>query len=755
MRCLKRHLVAVVGIFLLQFAVAAEMPAATDESNLQMQKLTAFARTYGYVRFFHPSDQASLLDWNQLAIFGANEVLNSPEDESTEQVLQKIFGSVVVDLEFYKGDEKPRPETKKVAARDILAWQHFGVGLGGKGMYRSARTNRIVAEPVPTAPVANVLQAMDANELRGKEIRFRFQAKVDQKPCRLQGWFRVDRESEEKGLFDNMGDRPITKNEWNEYELSGTVDDDAELITFGVMMFGKGSGLIDDAKLEVKDGDDWSEVEIQNASFEDGDSVPEGWIGTAKGYDYVTETEDVAQGDQAMRIAVQTLTLAANGGFLEMVPELGEVVDAQVVMGLRVRMPLALPAGALYEKGDDDAVDRFVQRVADFSTEEPNVIAAANVAITWSVFQHFYSYFDQVETDWDSVLVSGMEMAAGATNRKTATSSLQWLVAQLDDGHGNVMDPERYKNMKYLPLSFGWVENQLVVLASNDDGIRVGDIVTQIDGVASEDRLIEDEALISGSPQWKRFRSLATLSVVFDGREKVTLKLKRGEKEWDAQFKTGTDRPPVPEKKDVVETIEEGEEDGSGAIYYVDLGRAEPKDVDPMIEKFANAKGIVFDMRGYPRGTQYLFQHMTDQHMQSAQWLVAQQVRPDRVDMADFDKRGRWEMPPREPRFKGNSVFITNGSAISYAESCMAIIANYKLGEIIGSPTAGANGNINPFALPGGYRVVYTGMRVINHDDSQHHVLGVKPTIPMEPTVGGIRDGRDELLEKAIELLKE
>jgi hypothetical protein len=45
-------------------------------------------------------------------------------------------------------------------------------------------------------------------------------------------------------------------------------------------------------------------------------------------------------------------------------------------------------------------------------------------------------------------------------------------------------------------------------------------------------------------------------------------------------------------------------------------------------------------------------------------------------------------------------------------------------------------------------------MRVINHDDSQHHVLGVKPTIPMEPTVQGIRDGKDELLEKAIEILK-
>ena len=753
---LSLQLCVVFSVVLLQFSVLAELRAATDEvSDLQVEKLNAFAKTYGYARFFHPGDRASLLDWNQMAIFGANEVLNSPDDESTQQVLSKIFSPIVVDLQFYEGPQKELPETKQVPASDILAWQHFGVGLGGKkGMYRSARTNRSVITSAPAAPFANVLQAMDANELRGKEIRFRFQAKVDQKPCRLQGWLRVDRESEEKGLFDNMGNRPITGSEWAEYELSGTVDDDAELITFGVMMMGKGSGLIDDARLEVKDGDDWSEIEIRNANFEDGDSSPEGWYGTAQGYDYVSETKDVAQGDQAMRIAVQTKTSAASAGFLDVVPKLGEVVDAEVATGLRVRMPLAMSADTRYEKGDDEQVDRFVQRVADFSNESDNVIATANIAITWSVFQHFYPYFDQVETDWDSVLISSMKMAATTDNRKTATKSLQWLVAQLHDGHGNVMDPMRYQNMKFLPLSFGWVEDQLVVLASDDDSVQTGDVVTHINGKPSIDCLVEEEALISGSPQWKRYRSLAQLSVVFDGRERVAFKLKRGDKEWEAELQTGTDRPPVAKKREVVDVIEEGKADGSGAIYYVDLGRAEPKDVDPMIEKFANAKGIVFDMRGYPRGTQYLFQHMTDDHMQSAQWLVSKQVRPDRADMAEFDKRGRWEMPPREPRFKGKFAFITNGSAISYAESCMAIVANYELAEIIGSPTAGANGNINPFELPGGYRVVYTGMRVINHDDSQHHVLGVKPTIPMEPTVQGIRDGKDELLEKAIEILK-
>ena len=118
----------------------------------------------------------------------------------------------------------------------------------------------------------------------------------------------------------------------------------------------------------------------------------------------------------------------------------------------------------------------------------------------------------------------------------------------------------------------------------------------------------------------------------------------------------------------MIDLIVEGDTDQEN-IYYVDLGRAEPGDVRKKLKEFANAKGIVFDLRGYPRGTQFLLQHMTDQHMQSQKWQVPKQVRPDRKDMNEFETGGRWEMPPQKPRFKGKMVFLTNSSAISYAEN--------------------------------------------------------------------------------------
>lgn len=98
-------------------------------------------------------------------------------------------------------------------------------------------------------------------------------------------------------------------------------------------------------------------------------------------------------------------------------------------------------------------------------------------------------------------------------------------------------------------------------------------------------------------------------------------------------------------------------------------------------------------------------------------------------------------------------AFLTDGRAISYAETYLGIVEHYRLAEIVGGPTAGTNGNINPFQLPGGYGVVWTGMKVLKHDGSRHHGVGILPTVPAEPTRAGIAAGRDEILERALKVV--
>jgi C-terminal processing protease CtpA/Prc len=109
---------------------------------------------------------------------------------------------------------------------------------------------------------------------------------------------------------------------------------------------------------------------------------------------------------------------------------------------------------------------------------------------------------------------------------------------------------------------------------------------------------------------------------------------------------------------------------------------------------------------------------------------------------------------PQAPRFKGRVVWINEPSVVSYGETCMAMIADYHLAALVGAPTAGTNGNANFIELPGGYRVMWTGMDVRRHDNSVFYCQGFVPDHPVPRTVQGIKDGRDEYLEKAIAVIE-
>ena len=127
-----------------------------------------------------------------------------------------------------------------------------------------------------------------------------------------------------------------------------------------------------------------------------------------------------------------------------------------------------------------------------------------------------------------------------------------------------------------------------------------------------------------------------------------------------------------------------------------------------LIPKLTKANGIVFDLRGYA-GFEFnrVIAHLIDQPVNSAQWHMPLVHHPDQ--RAIKYQRSNWQVKPRSPRFTKNIAFVTDGRAISAAETLLGIVEHYKLAEIVGQPTAGTNGDINPFTVPGGYTIVWTG----------------------------------------------
>ena len=377
----------------------------------------------------------------------------------------------------------------------------------------------------------------------------------------------------------------------------------------------------------------------------------------------------------------------------------------------------------------------------------------AGVALAWGVLEHFYPYFDVVETSWDAVLPEAMKKAAADTDERAYVRTLWALTARLHDGHANVSNPELW-NAKYLPLALQWAGTELVVVGTHAvaaETVKRGDVVVAIDGQSADECYRRVSEWISAATDgWRRVQSIFRLMIDLPTANPVAFTLRRP----DGSTYSVT-LPRVSEWPDIAapNRPRNGGAVAPGIVYF-NLDRAGAAELDGVMNRLERAQGVVFDLRGYPgdAGVELIL-HLIDGPAASPRWMVPIARRPDREDV-EWSPADRWSLVPKPPRLSAKIAFLTEGSAISYAESIMGIVEHYRLGEVVGSTTAGTNGDVNMFTVAGGFLVSFSGMRVLKHDGSRHHGVGVAPTVPVVPTPAGIAAGRDEVLERAVQVLQ-
>jgi hypothetical protein len=439
-------------------------------------------------------------------------------------------------------------------------------------------------------------------------------------------------------------------------------------------------------------------------------------------------------------------------------PHIGESIKKKLDGDIFCQIPLALYTGSTGKLGKDTnypfpKLEKELDTIHLYDLPDNNVdIHVADIVITWNTMQHFFPYFDVSGTDWDAELTKALQAALTDSLDKPFFIAFKKMMAALNDGHGfTAWNRVSLGDLK-LPCILDWIENNVVVTTTFDSNAFVpGDVIKTIDDVKAEDELRYQEDLISGSPQWKRVSALR----YFGSSDTVTqahVTLIRNGKEVNETFKRIYVAYPHHYDHTPIEKLPDD-------IYYIDLRQvsgAVLKEEEKILSKGSkniSAKGFIFDMRGYPTdAAKHLLCHLNDDTIHSAWFLIPEIIYPDHENIVGYDSL-RWTLPPEYPRFRGKIVFLTNANAFSYGESIMETVDNYKLGTIVGEPTAGVNGDINPFRLPDGLSVTWTGLRVVNNDGSQVDIIGTKPTISVKRTIQGVKEGRDEVLEKAIALI--
>ncbi len=753
----KRYLnVTFVFIILISTGFCHILPVEQPVRNME-----TFARLYGYVKYFYPGDEAAAMDWDRFAIYGVKKVANAENTAALKQVLKELFLPIAPALVIHDANKKTGFSASSITPPDttnmkVVTWQHLGVGLGDENsIYKSVRLNR--KNKISGDNTFGTISAfLDVSPFKGKEIKFKAAVKIGEGKGQL--WFRVDRLNGVMGFFDNMDNRPIQSTQWNYYEITGKVDTDAIRIALGCFLSGPGKLWVDDFQLYVKENDAWKPATIKNPDFEaDKEGAPPAeWNSQSSSYSFEVTSETAGKGTKC--VSIRNTPQFFSGELFAAKAAFGEYIFKELGSGLACVMPIALygteeqtyPPAPVKPLNDlKSAMDKEVPK--ELSGNDVYV-RLGDIVIAWNIFQHFFPYFDVVKTDWRASLTEALESAANDKTDRDFLKTLRKFTAALKDGHIRVNLPGS-SNEFYLPLVWELIEGQLVITEILDktiSNLRVGDVVKEIAGVKVNSDLEKEKLYISAATDgWLMYRALTELLRTPWDSEVTKLARETGEilevsvkpAPIPSYYKMYQNREHIKSKK-----MKEG-------IYYLDLDSITMEEIDALMPELEKAQGIICDLRGYPAGNDRLISHLLKEKDTSTKWMqVPQVIYPDYAGVT-FQNHG-WEKEPLKPTLTAKIVFLTDGRAISYAESFMSFIEHYKLATIVGQPTAGTNGNINPFILPGRYYITWTGMRVVKHDGSQHHGVGIIPHVRVERTIKGVRAGRDEFLEKAVEIIE-
>lgn len=383
----------------------------------------------------------------------------------------------------------------------------------------------------------------------------------------------------------------------------------------------------------------------------------------------------------------------------------------------------------------------------------------------WNVINYFYPYKSLIADTWGNVLPRYIPRFEADRDAADYQLTVRELVTEMHDSHGAVQNAnasaERLGSFQP-PVLLRYVEGQTVVTNVLEERLplKVGDVILSVDGEPVEKRREFLSRFVAASTPQALMRSVhsgllrgqkdsvARLRVRGTGGEVREVEAPRSLSVSDRRLFVARQR-----STPVVQVLPSG-------YGYVDLARLQGGEVDKMFETIKGTPAVIFDMRGYPNGTAWaIAPRLSEKNSPTAALFsrpILEATSLSDTELADGTSYTfAQKLPERSGDvYKGKVVMLINEDAISQAEhTCLFFEAATDV-TFVGTPTVGANGDVTFMVLPGNLPVSFTGHNVRHADGRQLQRVGIQPTIRVEPTLGGVAAGRDEILEAAVKYLQ-
>lgn len=375
----------------------------------------------------------------------------------------------------------------------------------------------------------------------------------------------------------------------------------------------------------------------------------------------------------------------------------------------------------------------------------------------WNMIQYYFPYKNLIEEDWKSVLTEFIPKFIDSENEKEYKLATLELIARVHDTHANIHRDKvinKFKGVRYSALGITFVEDKAVVTdylnkeLDEKTGLQLGDAIMKINQKSVKDIIKECLKYTPASNYATQLRNIAS-NLLRSNDSLIDIEFTRDGKFYSQTIKTYSTKEVNIYKK--FENKDSCFRMLSHDIAYINNGSLKRSDIPKFWDAAKDTKGLIIDIRNYPSDFPIydLSNYLMPKSTPFVKFSKGSLERPGLFTYTEPLNAGK----DMQDCYKGKVVLIVNEVSQSSAEFHAMAYRAYPNTIVIGSTTAGADGNVSAIQLPGNISTMISGIGVYYPDGTETQRVGIVPDIEVKPTITGIKLRKDELLEKAIELI--
>ncbi|MFH6998118.1 S41 family peptidase [Flavobacterium sp. FlaQc-57] len=369
----------------------------------------------------------------------------------------------------------------------------------------------------------------------------------------------------------------------------------------------------------------------------------------------------------------------------------------------------------------------------------------------WNYTEYFFPYKYKMDQKWDDALVEILPHIIAPASEKEFLLAMREISIKLNDTHAATFNTQMMKYLggeKYTAFGAKFIDDKAVITSiANDslaqiDDLKIGDIITKVDGETVAQKLDETLKYVQGSN-----KPVAIFNggfVMFTGntddleiefiRDNVTL-VKKIHRYPNEKIK----RSP-PKKSPNWEILEDN-------IGYVKMSKVPKEEIPKMMEKLKTTQAIIFDVRNRPAYTDFLVSEYLNQEPKPILRLLYQDLSyPGRYYFNDkMQECGKINVD----YYKGKVIVLVNSGTHSFGEQTAMSLQTAPNVTVIGSQTSGSDGPNYEFKIIKGFDSSFTSAGVFYPNKKETQRIGIVPDIEVKPTIVGAQQGKDEVLDRA------